>query len=199
MLVDTDRLLMHLEEVEKTFEHFIDIEKNMVTKLKLLFDDVDSEVSAELNNSLIVMIYGRAECVVNDICVIIQRSLHLNLSYENLPYQGIGRAINYLYGLNLILSSFKENKTYKQIDNWRVIRNAIVHNYSNLDLSKKSNERAYFNTDISLDANSSFNIIQAKVEDVESFLNDLTDFFQELYKEIIFKVNGADEEELKYS
>jgi len=189
MYINLDKLLEDIFNYEKEFRYYIDEDRKTIQKLNEIMDchykkedandffSDEYQIKSELNNSLLISIFGRYESVFNTLCLVVKRSLNINLTHEDLRGTGFKRVIVYLEKLNLLDS--KKIKAYDKIDSWRIIRNTITHNSS---VPEEKNEKHVLKTEVFWSGDT--NALHITKEDCLKLIDDIEYLFQEIVDEI---------------
>lgn len=189
MYIELDDLLDSIFSYEKEFRFYIEEDRKTIQKLNDILDchynkenannfySEEYQIKSKLNNSLLVSTYGKYESLFNTLCVVVQRSLGINLTFDDLRGTGFKRVIIYLEKLNLLDS--KKIKAYDKIDSWRIIRNTITHNQS---VPEEKNEKRVLKTEVFWSGET--NALHITKDDCLKFIVDIEYLFQEIVDEI---------------
>jgi hypothetical protein len=184
-----DNLLIDIFRYVKEFRFFIEEDRKTIQKLNDILDchykkenanDFFSEeyqIKSELNNSLLISTYGKYESAFNTLCLVVKRSLSINLTCDDLRGTGFKRVIVYLEKLNLLDS--KKIKAYDKIDSWRIIRNSIAHNHS---VPEEKDEKHVLKTEVFWSGDT--NAIHITKDTCLQLIEDIEYLFQEIVDEI---------------
>jgi len=146
-------------------------------KLQETFPDI-------LRKSLFLTCYSRFEHGINSLCRFFSKQTEYKLKLSDLKHEGIIKAQVYLK--NVVGIEFPDQTTsWQDIKKYNLIRNYIVHNDSELNVSEKPKEAEEIRRFIEQKTTSSVdtgNKIKLSKEFSIDFINTLRVFLRELYK-----------------
>lgn len=185
-----------LSSFSRSFKYYIEEQRLAINKINEITDmyyemhtGLNSEkenIISDINNSLIISIYGKCESLFNTLCLSMERALGINLNYSSLRSSGFNRALNYLEGVNLIKRT--NIKSYDKINSWRFVRNHLTHDYA---IPDEKNRKHIEKTKVFWCGETE--ALHATKENCSQFLVDIELLFAEVENEILSKLQNKDE------